>query len=79
MHDMCSTCKHEHATCICQIAPAQIADAGQLQDNEARPICCRSLRYIGTIRVTLDGEYVDPSGRENVDPSVYNYTDKVRD
>ena len=36
MHDKYSTCKHEHATCTCQIVTAQIADAGQLQDNEAR-------------------------------------------
>ena len=36
MHDKYSTCKQEHATCTCQIVAAQIADAGQLQANEAR-------------------------------------------
>ena len=40
MHDKYSTCKHEHATCTCQIVTAQIADAGQLQDNEARITLC---------------------------------------
>ena len=34
MHDKYSTCKHERATCTCQIVSAQIAEAGQLQDNE---------------------------------------------
>ena len=33
--------KHEHATCTCQIVTAQIADAGQLQDNESHPFCRR--------------------------------------
>ena len=34
-HDKNSTCIHEHSPCTCQIVTAQIADAGQLQDNEA--------------------------------------------
>ena len=46
MHDKYSTCKHEHATCTCQIVTAQIADAGQLQDNESRPFFCMALRSL---------------------------------
>ena len=71
MHDKYSTCKHEHATCTCQIVTAQIADAGQLQDNEARlanatclmymrqPLHARSIWKANLTRVPNDKNNID--------------------